>query len=219
MTPLHRHQLAHLTACAWRRLVAEAPDAVAADCLRHWADRHLPAVVTRQPPGDDDLLALAIAAPLRWERRRLGFRAARAEVAWFDEFPRLERIAERLAPDARAEGLRLCRALAACGATARVYGSHGWRAVSGLGTLRPGSDLDLWIAVSDAGQADAVAALLGRPWPALPRLDGELHLPDGAAVAWREWADWRAGRVRALLVKTLTDCRLRWSAEPQGVPA
>jgi phosphoribosyl-dephospho-CoA transferase len=35
------------------------------------------------------------------------------------------------------------------------------------------------------------------------RLDGELLFRDGAAVAWREWIEWRAGRARAVLVKRL----------------
>jgi phosphoribosyl-dephospho-CoA transferase len=52
-------------------------------------------------------------------------------------------------------------------------------------------------------QADAAAALL-RSFPCeLPRLDGELVFDDGAAVAWREWLAWRAGRALALLVKRI----------------
>jgi hypothetical protein len=42
----------------------------------------------------------------------------------------------------------------------------------------------------------------------LPRLDGELLWPDGAAVAWREWAAWRAGQVGALLVRRIDGVNL-----------
>ena len=51
-----------------------------------------------------------------------------------------------------------------------------------------------------------------------PRLDGELRFPDGAAVAWREWEAWRAGRSRAVLVKRLDGCSL-WRQGRSGSPA
>jgi phosphoribosyl-dephospho-CoA transferase len=40
------------------------------------------------------------------------------------------------------------------------------------------------------------------------RLDGELMLPVGDAIAWREWASWRAGRTRRVLVKRLNGAAL-----------
>ena len=36
--------------------------------------------------------------------------------------------------------------------------------------------------------------------------------PDGSAVAWREWSDWRAARTRAVMVKGLTGAMLRRDA-------
>ena len=47
---------------------------------------------------------------------------------------------------------------------------------------------------------------------ARPRLDGELVFDDGAAVAWREWIEWRAGRARAVLVKRLHGVALQRDA-------
>jgi phosphoribosyl-dephospho-CoA transferase len=47
---------------------------------------------------------------------------------------------------------------------------------------------------------------------AAPRLDGELLFGDGAAVAWREWIEWRAGRARAVLVKRLDGVSLQRDA-------
>ena len=75
--------------------------------------------------------------------------------------------------------------------------------MTGLPYLHERSDLDLWLAVDEAEQADAAVAALQRCTPAGLRLDGELMFTDGSAVAWREWAAWRAGRCRMLLVKRL----------------
>ena len=62
--------------------------------------------------------------------------------------------------------------------------------------------------MSDFEQADAVAALLRGFAPARPRLDGELAFDGGVAVAWREWAAWRAGAARSLLVRTIAGASL-----------
>ena len=78
--------------------------------------------------------------------------------------------------------------------------------------MREGSDIDLLLPCRSAAQADAVAALLGQPGWGAPRLDGELLWPDDGAVAWREWAAWRAGRQRLLLVKRLRGAALESGA-------
>nr|WP_246294886.1 malonate decarboxylase holo-[acyl-carrier-protein] synthase [Schlegelella koreensis] len=61
------------------------------------------------------------------------------------------------------------------------------------------------------------------PLPALPRLDGELVFDDGHAVAWREWAAWRAGQSRQMLVKTTVGASLvsgpGWMPHLVGPPA
>ena len=204
--PLHRHQLVRLSDAAWREVCERPWDAEARACLNHWAANGLPLVVTRQMPQGlaDGEMALGLAAPLRWQRRRIALVAHRRHVIALDEFPRLDEIAQGAAwPD-------LCASLAALGVTARVYGSHGWQWLSGLPCAHPESDIDLWTAVADARQADAVAAALDAcsDSPARPRLDGELLLPDGRAFAWREWRAWRTGRTRAILAKTLLGASL-----------
>ncbi|MDR7332882.1 malonate decarboxylase holo-[acyl-carrier-protein] synthase [Roseateles asaccharophilus] len=202
MTPLHRHQIAWLSHAGWQRLLDGDWDDEARACLLHWAAQGLPVVVTRQPPGDDGI-ALGLSAPTRWNRRRLALRVTRAEVLYFDEFPRLEKITAQLPAAARMPARQLAVALQGCCATARVYGSHGWQHLSGLDHLRDGSDLDLWVAVNDAEQADAVAAALAAFSSTGCRLDGELIFPGDRGIAWREWQAWRAGRAQALLVKRL----------------
>jgi len=203
MTPLHRHQIAWLSRAGWQLLLADAWDSVARDCLLHWAGHSLPVVVTRQPEDDGETVALGLCAPRRWQRRRLALRVPLADVLYFDEFPRLDQVLGQLPASARAAARRLAAQLQACGVTARVYGSHGWQHLTGLDHLRDGSDLDLWVAVDDAAQADAVTAALGEFTAPTLRLDGELVFDGTAAVAWREWQAWREGRTRTLLVKRL----------------
>lgn len=206
MTSLHRHQIARLSPAGWQRLLAGDWDVQARDCLQHWAERGLPVVVTRQPDPPEaggGRIAMGLCAPRRWGSRRLALRVERAEVLYFDEFPRLDLLVTQLPASARAPARQLAIALRACGATARVYGSHGWQHLTALQHVREGSDLDLWVGVSGLQQADAVAAALDAFTSRTRRLDGELVFDGDAAVAWREWLAWRAGRTQALLVKRL----------------
>ena len=213
MTPLQRHQLVWLNARAWQRLLATATetsawDAQALECLQHWADRDLPLVVTRQAQGGsgplaDPALALGIAAPSCWGRRRLCVQARVADLSRRGRFPRARDISAMLPPQTLADWTALCVALEALGTETRVYGSHGWQQLTGLACLHDGSDIDLLVAVDSPRQADAAVALLKQVPFSAPRLDGELVFAHGSAVAWREWAGWRAGGTTQLLVKHL----------------
>lgn len=220
MVPLRRHQIVWLGDAGWRRVHDRDWDAAARDCLVHWAARRLPLVVTRQTdPAREDSIAVGLPAPGRWGRRRLALTVARNDVLYFDEFPVAAKVLDLLPVPARPAWRRLCVELKAAKANARVYGSYGWQVLSGFDHVRAGSDVDLWVSVSDMAQADAVAASLQSISDDLPRLDGELMFDDGAAVAWREWLAWRAGRVKSLLVKTIAGSALVHSPGRQGSPA
>ncbi|MEO5797502.1 MAG: malonate decarboxylase holo-[acyl-carrier-protein] synthase [Rhodoferax sp.] len=212
MTPLHRHQIAWLSDVAWQQVQevqAHTWDAVAQECLQHWASHRLPLVVTRQTASEmPRSVALGLPAPARWDKRRITLAVPRSAVLYFDAFPRALEVQCLLPLPARAPWLGLCEQLSACHATARVYGSYGWQRLTGLDHVHADSDIDLCIAVSNASQADAVAALLQGFAAPRVRLDGELVFDDGAAVAWREWAAWRAGRSNAVLVKRLLGATL-----------
>lgn len=201
MQGLRRHRLVRLHDAGWSAILQRAWDAQARAPLAHWAQHGLPLVVTRQPPGyaDRGTIALGLPAASAWGKLRIAVQVPDSAVLAFGEFPRLGELLESL--PAGAQGL--LQALDACGVAARVFGSHGWQALSGLPYLRPESDLDLCIGVQDIAQADAVAALLQAHSWAGPRLDGELMFGGGASVAWREWAAWRGGCARAVLVKHL----------------
>lgn len=210
MEALRRHRLVRLTREGWATVLARPWDKPARDCLAHWAANSLPLVVTRQSlvAGASDLIALGLPAPACWERRRIALHVAPSSLLCFEEFPELTEVLMLLPESARAAACDLHAGLRACGASARVYGSYGWEALSGLDHIRPGSDLDVCVQVEDAAHADDVAHRLGDATMEQPRLDGELMFPDGSAIAWREWSDWRAARTRAVMVKRLTGAML-----------
>ena len=215
MTPLRRHQLARLSESGWAAILDRPWDQQARECLAHWARHGLPLVVTRQPhdAAAQGSVALGLPAPARWNRRRLALQVPRAEVRCLGEFPRLAEVLPLLPPSSQFALRKLVDAFDACQTTLRVFGSYGWQAISGLHHVRPGSDLDLSVTVDGASHADAVTqVLLSFDASTEPRIDGELLFNDGAAVAWREWIEWRAGRVRAVLVKRMNGVSLERDA-------
>lgn len=202
---MDRHQLVRLTPEAWRRLIAGAgvEDAFASAGLAHWADHSLPLVVARRSPGaPPSSHALGLPLPTCWGRRRLRVEVPTGHLAGTAGFPSLSALVERLEPPMGAALLCLSGDLDALGLHARVFGSHGWQAITGLDYVHAGSDLDLLLPVRCAHTADAACSLLDRFSLQTPRLDGELVFPDGTAVAWREWLAWRsAGQVGQILLK------------------
>lgn len=201
-TALARHDLVWLSAAGWDHARGQAGDAQVAECIAHWARERLPLVVGRQPPGDPDL-SLGLAAPVDWGRRKIALRIPREGVLYHDRFPRARDVARLLPPPLRGKWNALVDALAQCEVEARVHGSYGWQRLSGLRHVVAGSDLDLLLPVADPEMADTVAELLEcLRWKG-PRLDGELLFTGGAAVAWREWRQFRSGAVDRVLVKRL----------------
>lgn len=210
---LQRHQLVRLTPEGWAGVQSGNRELLAQAALAHWAAHDLPLVVTRQRVDDGEQVTLGLPAPTCWGRLRLALSVPAAALRDPHGFPEPTAITPLLAPPVRAAWTTLADRLAALGVAPQVYGGHGWQAITGLAYLREGSDLDLWLPVRDAVQADAAAALVDDADWRGPRLDGEIGLPEGAAVAWREWQQWRAGRVDAVLVKHRTGVRLEWDSQ------
>ena len=87
----------------------------------------------------------------------------------------------------------------AVGLSVAVYGSLAWEYRCGTAYVRADSDVDLLFDGQAAPPLEPVlsfAQALSNDASA-PRLDGELILPGGAAVAWREFAR----RPEELLIK------------------
>jgi phosphoribosyl-dephospho-CoA transferase len=203
MATLRRHQLACLSAEGWQAVLHGTAHSPHARQLEVWAARGLPLVVTMQPcAGAGDDVALGWAAPPP-QRARVALRVPGTSIGWLDEFPPATEAVPLLPRGTRAPMRSMLESIVALGTTPRVYGSYGWQLLSGLAYVHDLSDLDIWMAVHSVEQADAIVARLDAKGPARPRVDGELLLPDGSAVAWREYAAWRAGRTRSVLMKRL----------------
>lgn len=185
---LERHDRV-LLAPGWRAqlLAPLAPGDLAA--LLAWDPARRTLVLARPLPGDGPgTVRLGLALP---GRRRVGLAVARVAIARREPPPALEVVLPAAPPAWRPGLAALAARLRAVEAPAGVYGSLAWEAAAGgpgAGYLTPASDVDLLLRPGTWAALEAALAVLaghaaGAP---SPRLDGELVLPGGAAVAWRE---------------------------------
>lgn len=172
--------------------------------IEDWRTQGRPLVVARRQPADDPgTQRLGLATP---DKRRIGVHLATAAIR------------EPSGPLALADALSsapapwrsrleaVVRRADALGVTAGVFGSLAWQHRTGLPYVRPDSDLDLLFAPRRWSVVEGLLdALIGLDGEEAPRLDGEIQLPDGSAVAWRELA----ARPAKLLVKGCADVTLR----------
>ncbi|MBN6151740.1 malonate decarboxylase holo-[acyl-carrier-protein] synthase [Xanthomonas sp. AmX2] len=198
-----RHDLVWLDAGApWQ---PRTPGAQAR--LQAWFDAGHPAIVARHDPADaDDHLRLGVPLPPAEDKQRLSLSAPRISVVRRRAPLALDEVRRHAPADWQAplqdlqalgDGLEL---------QPRVFGAFAWQALTGLRYVHVGSDIDLLWQVPAPAQARALLAQLAQ-WEQRHgrRADGELLLPDGRAVSWRELA----GGSAQLLVKALRDCRLQ----------
>jgi phosphoribosyl-dephospho-CoA transferase len=180
------------------------------DALRAWIDRRLPLVVGRQD-GQGDGLRLGFTLPGTGQRRRVGVRAPPCAIFDHKQAPLLEHaLAQAHAPAAwHARAAELMHDLHRCGLVAQTFGSLVTQACTGEPCLRADSDLDLLIACRDRSDIDAALVALRRHAEDGPRLDAELRMPHGGAVAWRELEQaLLGGGTTRVLVKSDASVRL-----------
>ena len=211
-----RHQLVGLDAAAWQRVRDGDWDPQARACIELWATRRLPLVVTQQTGSTP--LSLGLPAPLAFDRRRLAIQVPHDGVFAHEAFPLAMADGSSIAPPQRAAWRALCARLAEAGVAARVYGAHGWQRLTGLDYVHARSDIDLLLPVQRPEMAAAVCDELAMAEQPLARLDGELIFPDGSGVAWREWQQWREGRVHQVLVKRLSGAKLGMPTQVAAAP-
>lgn len=204
-----RHVLAWLSADGWQD-VAAALAAEHRHVAQRWQQQDWPTVVRRRDADcDEDVVCLGIALPPDADGVKLRLpvtvnasqvRALRAPLAIAD-------VVEHAAARWREDLLRLHHAFAAQACAVGVYGSLALQALTGQIYLRPSSDIDLLFAPTDTQQLQQGIALLQAYAAVLP-LDGEVALPDGSAVAWKEWA--QAGHYpdQRVLLKRRSDVTL-----------
>jgi phosphoribosyl-dephospho-CoA transferase len=94
-----------------------------------------------------------------------------------------------------------------------VFGALLWEHTTGLPYLSTQSDLDLlWLTSEELGAHSLVERLRQLDTASPVRLDGELQLPDGAGVNWRELAQNSDDEHSQVLVKTMGGVEVRIKA-------
>lgn len=204
---LDRHDLLDVAPEAWAEVTRglDLPDD-AARLVADWSLRGWPVVVRRRLAGEaDDALPVALQLPTAVGRLRVAASVPRAAVT---RRPPVG-LAEAAGSAPASWNATMSALLGLEGfAEPTVYGGLLWQHVTGEPVLRPTSDLDLlWRPEPHRRRAllDILASLDGNP----VRLDGEIVLEDGGAVAWRELSGAAEGRVASIVVKTMEGVALR----------
>jgi phosphoribosyl-dephospho-CoA transferase len=208
---LHRHDLLRVAPAAWDFMLASHPGLASLPLVADWARRERPVIVRRRMVGDyADGVPAALPLPPCHGKKRLafGFPSVADTVV---VPPVLLRDAVPTAPVLWRPTLDALLELGdAGGLTPRVFGALLWQHATGLPYLTARSDLDLLWPVADERTAiSLVEGLLRLDADGPVRLDGELQLPDGMAVNWREVARSFADPRHELLVKTMDGVELR----------
>jgi len=209
-----RHDLLRAEPFAWDAMLRCHPGLTDLPLVANWALREWPVIVRRRMAGDvaDDVPAALPLPPLHGKQRlAFSFSSSAAVVA----LPPVQlRNTARAAPSAWQPVIAALLDLGeALGMTPRVFGALLWEHATGLSYLTAQSDLDLLWSISDERSAALLVEGLLRLDAGGPiRLDGELELPDGAAVNWRELAQSVANQGDELLVKTMDGVEVRTKA-------
>jgi phosphoribosyl-dephospho-CoA transferase len=166
--------------------------------LSRWIRLERPAVVSRQSARPHGGVALGIALPKSQGLRRIAFQAPMSALREIRRPLALREVIVTARGAWQAGLAALDQALA--GFCPRVYGSVAWQCLTGETYLTAKSDIDLLVAPGNLGELEAtLQALTAFQSSTALKLDGEVLLPGGGAVAWRELAR----RPRTVLVKSL----------------
>jgi phosphoribosyl-dephospho-CoA transferase len=212
---LRRHDLLRIQPTAWRAMLEDHPTIADLPLVADWARFGRPVIVRRRMASDFlDSVPAALPLPPCYGKRRIAFSFASGGAVTVLP-PVLLCDAARTAPT---KWKPIISAFLELGDTLkispRVFGALLWEHATGLPYLHAQSDLDLIWSISDDRTAQLLVERLRRLDSESPvRLDGELQLPDGAGVNWREWAQNDDGGHSQVLVKTMDGVEVRTKAE------
>lgn len=197
--PPRRHDWVYLRPSAEVALAPAEDEAVA--YARSWLGAGRPLVVARQHAGDDEI-ALGLALPRSFATRRLACIARRADILRHRNPLTVEEAAPALSAEDAAALSRFAAAVAGHALSLGVYGSTAWDCIAGGGYRHEASDVDLVVEVaSSAGLSACLAAFADATRDFRSRIDGEVRVPGGRAIAWRELADACAAGPAVVLAK------------------
>ena len=171
---------------AWADALSTLPQDLEETVVASWATRGWPLIGRRAACEDvEGMVPLGLPLPPSLGRRRLMLRLPHEAIRTRHQPPRLQACSE-IAPAAWHTTIGK---LLVVDADVRCFGSLAWQWLTDLPYLTPTSDLDLLWTVKSAAAADALVERIAPIADRAPmRLDGELLLPCGQAIQWREWA-------------------------------
>jgi phosphoribosyl-dephospho-CoA transferase len=212
---LRRHDLLRVEPAAWQAMLRDHPSVADLPLVADWALLGRPVIVRRRMAGDfSDSVPAALPLPPCYGKRRVAFSfSSGAAVIALPPISLCD--AARTAP---AKWKPIISALLNLGESMkispRVFGAILWEHTTSLPYLHAQSDLDLIWSISDEQTARLLVERLRRLDAGSPvRLDGELQLPDGAGVNWRELAQNNDDERSQVLVKTMEGVEVRTKAE------
>lgn len=178
----------------WLRPSRQGQDVVCGDrraieAIVAWQSEGLPFVGRAVGAGDPEgHVPLGLALMVDGCRARLAFSIEQQSVARIEDPIALGQLLPSLPGRMRDTARRLNAAARELGMPLGAYGSVAWEHCK-AGYLHAASDLDLLARPANAESAKQWLQVLGAIDAAAPmRIDGEIELPDGYCVAWRELA-------------------------------
>lgn len=183
---MRRHDLVWLHRSAVYTTPCAEPGSTAWAALAAWLAAGRPLVAARQTAGAEQVL-LGLTLPLAQDRQRLSILVEPSQIAAVRSPLSVLQCLPGLPAGQAAVLHSLSAYVEASGARLGIYGSLAWETLSGEAYRHAASDIDLICDVADLTQYRVVLAALRQAVSDFPgRLDGELRLPDGRAVAWQE---------------------------------
>jgi phosphoribosyl-dephospho-CoA transferase len=191
-----RHDLVFVRRGAWHSLLQGRTDLAAHPYVAEWVDNRWP-LIRRRPLPVETGVALGLPLPPTMGRQRLALNLPDDAICATARPPLLANCVGTAPPIWRDTIVELLE----IDDSVLCFGSLAWQQMTGLPYVGPDSDLDLLWTVRDAAHAARLTREIAIIQGAAPvRLDGELLLPSGEAVQWREWLS----DARQLLVKSIT---------------
>ena len=206
-----RHDLLHVAPDAWASALARCPSSAGLPLLGTWADRGWPVIVRRRAEAEDPgLVPVGVPLPPAAGKRRVALLLPPNGVLHRSSPPSLREAARVADPGWQPTIASLLAIGARTGVEPSAFGSLLWQHRTGLTYLSPRSDLDLlWPVPAGFDVLSLVCGIAEVQRDAPLRIDGEVILPDGSAVHWRElWHAHRAADRAGVLAKTMEGVRL-----------
>jgi phosphoribosyl-dephospho-CoA transferase len=192
---LRRHHWVWLDK-TWATCLQEPLSAAADNAVAGWIRRDRPFVVARRRPDDrPDCFRLGLST---LGQDRIALHIDRSAIIRWEPPPAIEHCLPKAPVGWHPILQAVTSAASETKTVAAIFGSLAWQYWSGEAFVRADSDIDLLLSPPHWPAVERLLARLSVHDGTQPRLDGELLLQDGTAIAWREWQ----GESASVLVKT-----------------